>query len=157
MRILQTLVWLSVILVLTGCQRTAIVQADNPSTHGSAAVGDLVVSATIERLPEAEQFRTRLVIERVDAEGARSVLTAPTVVSLAGQKAWISLSDETNSIEAEVYIPPDIAADHGADINVAIRYEDFVVAQPKLRLPVPAATDAPGLPDTVHAISRPAL
>ena len=112
------------------------------SSSGTMTSRDIVVTAQVARIGESDQFRTELTIERLHEDGSTEILSAPSVLSLAGQRAEIRIAGDDTRLIAMVDVPgPD---DRRETVRVQVTIaEPGGLRSPSMRLPVPPAGPEP--------------
>lgn len=126
---------------LTGCSSSPSVTSCTLNTD------EFHASASIQRINVDNQFTTNVKIQQVNKDGSRTTIASPTIKSVAGQKATISVRPHAHADWGDVTtVSVDIPAAGNTEeavIEVAIRQNSQLVASPRMHLAVPT-----GLPET---------
>ena len=132
MRATATVMVITVLFAVHGCQSESATRL----TEGSVTVGDLVTTATIERLDKPGQFNTRVTVQVSNTQGELDTIASTNITSVAGKEASVDVGTTSDKVSVAVHIPePEHQAD-GVDIRVTIERGGVLAASPSLRLRV---------------------
>lgn len=133
MRAISTTMVITFLFAVYGCQSESATRL----TKGSLTVGDLVTTATIERLSQPGQFNTRVTVQEINPDGEHRTIASTTVISVAGKEASVDVGSISDKVSVTVRIPKPEYQAEGADIRVTIKRGGVLTASPSLRLRVP--------------------